>query len=60
MHRKMAEKAYREEQWQHRYDSHIAPINRLVDFLKDAQHGDDDSRRVQKQTKVNGRQISQA
>jgi len=36
----MAEKLYREQQWRHRYDSHIAPINRLVDSLKDTQHGE--------------------
>ena len=40
MPRKMADKLYREQQWRHRYDSHIAPINRLVDSLKDTQHGE--------------------
>lgn len=40
MPRKMSDKIYRDEQWQQRYDSHIAPINRLVDSLKDTQHGE--------------------
>jgi uracil-DNA glycosylase len=35
----MADKAYQEQQWQHRYDSHIASINRLVDSLKSS-HGE--------------------
>jgi hypothetical protein len=32
----MAESAFREAQWVHRYDDHIAPINRLVDALRGA------------------------
>jgi hypothetical protein len=35
----MAERAFREEQWAHRYDEHIAPINRLVDDLSQLGHG---------------------
>jgi hypothetical protein len=31
--RRMIEDGFREEQWQHRYDAHIAPINRFVDEL---------------------------
>ena len=31
--RKMREIEFREKQWQHRYDEHIAPINGLVDDL---------------------------
>ncbi|BCM91003.1 hypothetical protein IAD21_02867 [Abditibacteriota bacterium] len=34
----MAEKEFREEQWEHRYDEHIAPINRLVDELRKDPH----------------------
>lgn len=33
MPRRMADKAFREEQWAHRYDDHVAPLNRLVDEL---------------------------
>lgn len=34
MPRRMAEEPFRIYQWEHRYDEHIAPINRLVDELK--------------------------
>jgi hypothetical protein len=30
----MANEAFRQEQWEHRYDDHIAPINRFVDDLR--------------------------
>lgn len=30
----MADLEFRHEQWEHRYDDHIAPINRLVDELQ--------------------------
>ena len=33
MPRRMANEGFRAEQWNHRYDKHIAPINRLVDEL---------------------------
>lgn len=29
----MADRAFREDQWVHRYDAHVAPINRLVDSI---------------------------
>jgi hypothetical protein len=32
--RRMAKRDFRNEQWAHRYDPHIAPINRLVDELR--------------------------
>lgn len=32
--RRMADEAFRKEQEQHRFDDHIAPINRLVDALR--------------------------
>lgn len=32
-HRRMRSPAFREEQWAHRFDPHVAPINRLVDDL---------------------------
>jgi len=35
----MAESVFREGQWRHRYDDHIAPINRLVDALGKSGHG---------------------
>lgn len=34
-HRRMADESYRSEQWGHRFDEHIGPINRLVDDLID-------------------------
>jgi hypothetical protein len=34
--RRMADEAFRKEQEQHRYDDHIAPINRLVDALRES------------------------
>ena len=34
MARRMAEDRFRNEQWQHRYDEQIAPLNRLVDKLR--------------------------
>jgi len=34
MARRMREVEFREKQWHHRYDEHIAPINRLVDELR--------------------------
>ena len=33
MPRRMADPTFREYQWQHRYDAHVAPINSLVDSL---------------------------
>ena len=33
MARQMSQAAYREDQWAHRYDAHVAPFNRLVDEL---------------------------
>lgn len=33
MPRRMADSEFSDEQWQHRYDEHIAPINRFVDEL---------------------------
>jgi hypothetical protein len=33
MARRMRDQRFREEQWQHRYDPHIAPINQFVDEL---------------------------
>lgn len=35
----MAEPAFREAQWLHRYDDHIAPVNRLVDELRQSDLG---------------------
>lgn len=35
----MAEDTFRNEQWQHRYDTHIAPVNRLVDTLRRSERG---------------------
>lgn len=37
MARRMADELYRAEQLEHRYDEHVAPLNRLVDELR-AQH----------------------
>lgn len=34
MARRMADRIYRDDQWRHRYDDHIAPINHLVDDLR--------------------------
>lgn len=34
MARRMIEDGFREEQWQRRYDAHIAPINQFVDELR--------------------------
>lgn len=33
MPRRMADPRYRAEQWEHRYDAHVEPLNRLVDEL---------------------------
>lgn len=33
MPRRMADPVFRAEQWEHRFDPHVAPINRLVDSL---------------------------
>ncbi len=38
-HRKAQSEDFRKEQWDHRFDSHVAPINRLVDDLI-ADHSD--------------------
>src|SRR5688572_10358255 len=35
----MTDPWFREEQWQHRFDAHVAPINRLVDTLRDSGRG---------------------
>jgi hypothetical protein len=35
MPRRMADDEFRQEQWEHRFDPHIAPINALVDRLSD-------------------------
>jgi uracil-DNA glycosylase len=32
--RRMADRAFREQQWQRRYEPHILPVNRLVDDLR--------------------------
>lgn len=34
MARRMAEEKFRKDQWQHRYDEHIAPFNLMVDELR--------------------------
>lgn len=33
--RRMVDSCFREEQWGHRHDDHIAPINRLVDEIRE-------------------------
>lgn len=38
--RRMNLQNYRNEQWQHRFDSHIAPINQLIDKLRNSGHGE--------------------
>jgi len=40
MPRKMSDPSYRKTQWNHRYDSHIAPINHFVDKLRDLDRGE--------------------
>jgi uracil-DNA glycosylase len=35
MPRRMANEDYRQQQWEHRYDAHIEPINKLVDELRE-------------------------
>jgi hypothetical protein len=32
----MADKRFRDDQWKHRYDDHVAPINRFVDDLRES------------------------
>jgi hypothetical protein len=39
MPRRMADPGFRAEQWRRRYDDHIAPINRLVDSMREAGPG---------------------
>ena len=44
MARRMAEESFRREQWEHRYDPHIAPINQLVDELRKGMGAGDSTR----------------
>lgn len=39
MARRMAELGFRQEQWEHRFDPHIVPINRFVDELNELGRG---------------------
>ena len=38
-HRRMRSATFREEQWRHRFDPHVAPVNELVDRLIEQRDG---------------------